>query len=535
MTPRVRITLAAIVVSTLAVVAYYHIFLNDFAWDDGYLVLDNPSIRDLAGVPGLFVQRWAQGVEFGLGQAQNSAYFRPVALASMAVDWAIAGGPNPVVFHATNLVIHLLAAVFVLLWVRRILEADGRSRDSGGDRTGTLWAGGIALLWVLQPAHTEAVAIVSYRTTLLSGAATFAVLLAFTGRVRPWRTVLAMVAFAVGLLSKETALVAPGLLAVQDAIMGWGEPRQRPSLRSAWTRAWTVYAPLGLVAACYLWLRNGVVGSGVFSYFDGLTGPQAAMMVPRVFFLYVRLSLIPHPLCPFYDWTILGAPTSWLESDVIAGTVLLAGSIAAVPLFWRRVPLLAFGIAFFLVALLPVSHLVPFFDAAGDRFLYVPVAGVFLGLAGAARAVEATSRLRVAGVIGAAALALVFGGLTAVRAAEWRSSESILRATARDFPVSVSAHIGLGRLLLEQDRPSEAIAPLTEVTRLAPSLAVGHGLLSVAHARAGSLAQSARVLERAPRPQDGLSSAAEIARGELLKHNEHAAMQALGLWNQNSP
>ena len=110
---RRRNLVAVALIVTTAIVAYGRIIDNGFAWDDGYLVLDNPAIQDLSNVPKLFVQPWAAGTSYGLGARQNAPYFRPVALASMALDWSIAG-PDPVVFHGMNLLLHIMSAL--LLW-----------------------------------------------------------------------------------------------------------------------------------------------------------------------------------------------------------------------------------------------------------------------------------------------------------------------------------------------------------------------------------------------------------------------------------
>jgi len=307
---------------------------NEFAWDDGYLVLDNPAIRDLRNVPDLFTGSWASGVGYALGDAQNRPYYRPLALASMAVDWAIAG-PDPAVFHGTNLAIHVAAAFLLFLWLLRLLPA-------GSFAPAAL----AAAVFVLHPVHTEAVNVVSYRTTLLSGLFAFGSLAALTAPATRARVVAGVAAFALGLLSKETTLVVPGLLLVQDL---WLRSLDR-------RRVLAVYLPLAAVAVAWLFVRAGLTTGAYYSYFDGLSAWQAALMVPRIFFLYVRLAVLPWPLCPFYDWSILGAPSSPFEPDVPAGAFLLASAVGGAVLFRRRAPLVSLGLAFFLVALLPAAR-----------------------------------------------------------------------------------------------------------------------------------------------------------------------------------
>lgn len=546
-------------VAIAAVAAYLPVFSNDFAWDDEYLVLKNLDIQSLRNVPGIFARSWAGGVEYELGQAQNRPYFRPMAEASMALDWALGGGPNATVFHATNLAIHVAAALLLLVWLRRLFPDRSGGGEPGARGLAAAWRSLLpsfgALLWAVHPVHTEAVNLVTYRTTLLSGLATFAVL-ALLGRTvgapapeatapsvdgppgvrrrllaplryradggapdSTVRIVAACVAFAAGLLAKEVTLVTPGLLLLAD-LFGRGLDRRRIV---------RVYVPLAVIGVAYLGLRASMTGAGVFDFFDGMTLFERVAMVPRVFFLYVRLAVLPYPLCPFYDWGILGVPGSWFEADIVAGLLLMAVTVAGIAATFRRARTASFGLAFFLVALLPVSHIVPFFDAAGERFLYVPLAGLLVAAIGAALALAGTSALlRLFRVLGIVVL-VAFAGLTHARSTQWRDSETILRVTVQDFPMSVSAHLGLAQLLTDTERSDQAVPLFREVTRLVPSLAVGHGMLAVALARTGDYDAARKTIRDSPPPPAREPSAAQIARAELLKAEEHVLLRALGL------
>ncbi|HOD07696.1 MAG TPA: hypothetical protein PKG98_06350 [Myxococcota bacterium] len=522
MNQRARIAICLALIAAAATAAYLPVFSNTFAWDDEYLVLKNPAITRLSSIPGFFSGSWAEGVDYKLGQEQNRPYFRPMALTSMTVDWAIAG-PDRVVFHTTNLLIHIAAAFFLFLWLRSVFSRT--PSGEGTDRSALIAAFIGALLWAVHPVSTEAVNLVSYRTSLISGMTVFASLWLLTpagsdARSPRWTSILGgTFMFAVGMLSKETTLVMPGLLFLMDLAA------RRLNLR----RIMTVYLPLGLVGLIWLAARTQFTGQGVYTWFEGLTLAQSVLMFGRIFYLYVRLVLLPWPLCPFYDWGIMGVPRSFFEPDIAAGFFLFAIILLSAIFLFRRRPITASGLAFFLLGLLPVSHIIPFFDAAGERFLYVPLAGAIIAAAGAFIESPRRERLARPAIIAAGVIVLAFGALTFVRSTQWESSETMLRVTTRDFPSSVSAQLGLARLLLEKHRPAEALAPLSEVTELAPNLAIGHALTAVAQARTGDIHAARSTLRRSPFPEARQPSAVELTRMELLKAGELELAERIGL------
>lgn len=516
--------LAALAILGAVFVAHHPALLNDFAWDDHYVVVDNPGIRSPADLPGLFIQSWANDASDPWASLENRGYYRPLAMATIAVNWWIAG-PDPFHFHLTNLFIHFWASFLLFLLLHRILRL---ARDRGSSRftaNSFYLSLSLSLLFAVHPTNTEAVSLICYRNDLMAGLFVFAGLLAFchgntskesgTGRM----LVTGLALFAAGLLSKETAAAFPALLLVVDWSIGALNGR----------RLLRVHLPVVLVTGAYLALRFLVIEEGAFAFFQGLSPSLVPLMVCRVFFLYVRLVFLPHPLCPFYDHSILGGNLSILEPDIVAGASLLVVMVAVIVACRRRFPLVSGGLAFFLLALLPVSHILPFVVGAGERFLYVPLFGIGLALAGIVVVLPGTRFLKilfltlfVVGLTG-------FSALTVMRSAEWKDSETILRATVRDFPSSISANLGMGRLLLDDERPGEAIDSFASVVRLAPKLSVGHGLLAVAHARSGDVRSARYTLMSAPPSGSGLPTAAQIARQEFMKKREFRLLSKVGL------
>src|SRR5262245_22520343 len=125
----------------------------EFVWDDAYVV--GPQL-EIHGVHGL-VQLWNTPFDLRLKeQALGYAYFRPVTLLSLAIDWA-RSGQKPPAYHAQNLFLYAAACLFPRLFAWEV---------SGFPLAAAAGAG----LYALHPTHPESVCFVSGRTDLLAGA-----------------------------------------------------------------------------------------------------------------------------------------------------------------------------------------------------------------------------------------------------------------------------------------------------------------------------------------------------------------------------
>jgi hypothetical protein len=272
---------------------------------------------------------------------------RPVLLATAFLDRAV-WGLNPFGWHLTSLLLHLAATTaFFLLLVR-------------------LQAGGVAipaLLFALHPALSEAVQMPSYREDLLAGL--FALL--YLGACARGRTAGSLAWFALALLSKESASAAPAMAAA----LWWLLPATRPPRRavllhlSACAILIAAYAALGF-------LQRPLQAAGVSWNGYSLPWPQNVLCAPGILLDYVRLLLLPWPLCADRGVTAIPWP---IALCVVAALVVVA---------WRarvRHPLAALGLFWLLLAFVPVSNLLPLFNPVGERYLYLLAPGLLLVLA----------------------------------------------------------------------------------------------------------------------------------------------------------
>src|SRR3954469_3064333 len=114
MRSRARILVAGLFALVVFVAAYSNSFQNAFSFDDVHVVQQNLFIRDLSNIPRFF----ADARTFS-SLPQNATY-RPLVSTTLAIDYAIAHGLSPVVYHITQLTLLALVGLFAGLLYRRL-------------------------------------------------------------------------------------------------------------------------------------------------------------------------------------------------------------------------------------------------------------------------------------------------------------------------------------------------------------------------------------------------------------------------------
>src|SRR5208282_3099849 len=196
MNERMRVALLLAV----AMLVYGNTLLNGFTFDDDPYILRNPTVTNLS-IKGLFVPTRASNI------------FRPVSFATFALNLAVGGG-HPFGFHLFNLLLHAAVTLLLYLVLRKLLE---------GVQQGATVAWVAALLFAVHPIHTEAVASIVGRFELLAVGFLLAAWLLHLDD----RPVLAVLCFALALLSKESAVAFVPLALAGDYARGKLKPFHR--------------------------------------------------------------------------------------------------------------------------------------------------------------------------------------------------------------------------------------------------------------------------------------------------------------------
>ena len=465
--------LAAAAILTAAVFVSHFPLLDAGYVQDDHVAVEGNSIVSQGAASAIVGASYWDGARGG-----DRSLYRPVTVASFALEVAATGGAHPAVSHAINLVLH--AAVCWLLYSLAVA--------CGIEPLAALLA---ALLFAVCPSKSEAVANVVGRSELLAALFTLAsvrLALKAGSRSAAW---FAAACVLLACASKETGLVALPLV-----VLATLDGRKV-------TDAVGLIAPSVLAVTVFVVLRTRAL-EAFFPAQVVPPGDNPLVLEHGVHYLATALGLIARyarivlfPLGLANDYSGGSIP---MESSLVAIRPILGVAIAG-SLLWTasRGRVAALFVAITLLPYLLIGNLfVPVGAILAERFLYLPVAGLCLLAALAIGKVGKPARVTAMAVVAILAVAMV------ARSSEWKDDATIFAATARNNPRSLRAALWLGR-------PDDAIASWPD------SAAAWHDK-GVALAKAGDFPGAEGALREAVR-LDPARSAPQLNLG-LVLHRE---------------
>ena len=381
--------------------------------------------------------------------------FRPVVNVSYAIDRAV-WGFNPFGFHLTNLLLHLVNVVLVhrLVW-HAAGDAAARRHEPPAGRAAVAFA--TAAIFAVHPLLTEAVGYVSGRSEVLCATFVLAALLLvrrwLAGGPWPWLAG-GLAAFGLALGAKEVAAVFPFLLLAYDWLLAGGAPDVRRR------RLWRLHVPLVAVV-----VAAGIVRLATLAAEPTASGFRSvwtnALTQVTVVVRYLGLLVVPAGQSIAHA---VAAPPSTMA--VVGAVVVLGVILRAAYVVRRQVPLATFGVAWFLLLLVP-SSAVPLREPMAEHRVYLASMGVFLiaALLLAPRRRVRGNRWRT-GVLGV--MLAMLGWLTVARIQVWASPVSLWSEAVAAAPGAWEPHYQLADALRERGQCAPAVEQYRIVTRLRP-------------------------------------------------------------------
>ena len=378
-----QLTLPAKVIIALAI-ALVGIFLYapshdyEFVYDDDAVIKDNRYVK--SGTDGLG-KIWTTSYFMGMNEQINARAFRPIPLTTLAVELELFDEkpatpfeqrnwtPNPKIYHRTNLLYYGLTGFFLFFFLSRLLKGYHY-----------LLPIIVALLFVVHPLHTEVVANIKSRDTML-GFLNFVVAAWFIFKAWDSRKYIylpaALFFYFIALFSKEEVIT---FLAVIPLMLYFFR-------KTNWKRIALFTAPFFGAVMVYLMIRSGIIGglnAGVeLKILDNSLlaaegfGEETASRMQGIGY-YLLHTLLPHPLISDYSFSTL-ENVNWNTWQPYAGLAANLGLLVAMIYGFRKKALYSFGILYYFATVsIFTSLIITNVSVYNDRFLYSPVLGILL-------------------------------------------------------------------------------------------------------------------------------------------------------------
>ena len=414
-----------------------------------FLYDDKPNIVDNAGLAIRVINfdTMKQVVFSGYG----GPLLRPISMLSFAVNRYLTG-LDPYYFKFTNLLIHMLNGVAVFFLARLLLDFYRRIYRPQLTEESPLWiAIAVSALWLLHPLNLTSVLYVVQRMASLSALFVFCGLVLYLyGRNRlierkTWSTTIILASVLIftplAVLSKENGILLPAfMLVIEATILQWRTPDRRSRRMLLALFALTVLLPALLVVTYVLFNPAAVTGGYAIRDFSLA---ERLMTEARVLWFYLRMSLLPDiSSMGFYHDDIsishnLLTPVSTLPA--VAGLlVMLAGAL----LLRKKLPMLSFGVLFFLVGHSIESSVIAL-ELVHEHRNYLPLFGVLMpAVYYALSPFFGFASLRLRRIAMPAVIAL-FAALTWLRASQWSDPLGMMQMEVRHHPQSSRANADL--------------------------------------------------------------------------------------------
>ncbi len=468
---------------SLSFIVYSNTLDNGFVWDDTKLIAENVKVHYLKYIPQFFTRDYFDRATAPSHSGLAQQYWRPLVLLSFSIDYFF-WGQNPLGYHLTSVIFHTLNAILVLI----VLGMIPKTRP-------VAWYA--SLIFALHPLNTNAVAFISGRTDLL--AATFFLLacvifLRFITMERDGYLAIPGMALclSLSLMAKESFMVAPLLLLLLGAYIS---PRSKRRLMEM------LCVSIAILTVFFLYRTVADIPLGDWRTSLRHVTIRTLLAAAESIMLYGRLFLLPIGL---YLDRFMPVPSSITPGALSLAFLLVAATLMAVRSSYHK-NLNGFFSLWFLLALLPVSNIIPIYPKLaatqiyiGEQLLYLPSIGLSgllasVWLVTANRSIAMSPFIRAAGV----SALIFFGILTYAHNEYWENDPAFYEQTVHRSPGSSRMLLNLGLSYAQQKRYDDAAKMIARALALNPNWAIAHNGLGVVYAMRGNTDAARREFNRA--------------------------------------
>lgn len=420
----------------LVIALYVNTVTHDFALDDAIVITDNEFTKQgISGLGDIFGKDTFHGFfgEAGKDKLVSGGRYRPFSLAMFAIERSIFG-ESPLMHHIINIIAYGFTGILVYFLGFKLFD---RRFDS---KKAQFMALSFAILYIVHPLHTEAVANIKGRDEIMAMLGSISALYIYARKsfedLNFRDHLLAAILLFIGLLSKENAITFVLVIPLAAYLL----------FDKSLAEAIKVAIPMLGAAILFMIIRTSVIG------FDFGSEPSQELMnnpylkivnnkyvafsggekLATIFFTlwkYIQLLICPFPLTHDYYPNHISLKTFGNPLAILGLISYLCLIVVAIWGVLKR-KWWSFFISYFLITISIVSNLVfPIGTHMSERFMYMPSLA-FVALVSIllfARSGKSTVNVRF-GIL--AAITIGFGIITITRNAVWENNYTLFTTDA---------------------------------------------------------------------------------------------------------
>ncbi len=459
-----------------------HHFIN---YDDPSYIIDNLHVNTGLNANNI---AWAF-------TSVHSSNWHPVTWLSHMLDVQLFG-LAPKGHHLVNVMFHLINTLLLYFLLFGTTKSHWKSSF-------------VAALFALHPLHVESVAWVSERKDVLSAFFFFITLILYVWYVRRpvfRRYLLALFAFALGLMSKPMLVTLPFILLLMDY---WPLQRitQYEGIVDAKGNSITEKEQSTLrqlILEKFPFLALSTLSCIITFYAQSRGGAVAKIKSVPISFRFLN-SLVAYANYIFKTILPLKLSVIYPLPDTITvlhglATGLLLTVISTISIrMWRRHPYFIVGWLWYIGMLVPVIGLVQVGrQSMADRYTYLPLTGLFIIVAWGVPSILKNWRYRNTLLSIMSVLFLfTYSLLTWFQLGYWKNSVTLFRHATQAISKNYVAYNLLGSTYTQSDMLDEAISNYLEALRISPDDEEAISGIGIALAKKGDLERATSYFRKA--------------------------------------
>ncbi len=462
----------AILLAVIGLIFYANSFFNEYALDDGIVILKNEYVQDgFKGIPKILSRDAYDSFyrQMNAKQQLSGGRYRPLSVVTFAIEEQLFGTQgkdkraDDVAFvrHVLNVLFYILSIIVLLYFLQTFIFKDN-----------PLIPFITCLIFLIHPIHTEVVANVKSRDEILSFLfviLTFIAVFRYRETKKVKQLFWSMLFYFLAFLSKEYAITLLVLIPMLLYIV------KGMSLKESIIAT----IPFFGIAALYLLIRYSIVGVGSTTVNpDVLNNPYKFATTPekwatRIEILnhYLRLLFYPNPLSSDYSYNTI--PYTNFKNPMVWFSILIHLSmvITTIVLFFRR-NILSFALAFYLLHLALICNLLMDIGATmGERLIYHSSFGFAIIIAvfvnWVLEKMNSPVTKKIVGIAAALLICTWCAAKVVKRNAQWKNDDILFIADAETVPNSALVNGNAGKAYIDLSDKPENKARETELVNKA--------------------------------------------------------------------